>query len=90
MTGVQTCALPIFFKAVVEQDQLENGDRAYHAYCPALKGCHTWGHTHSEALSNLREAVELFVEDLMEAGEPIPADPDEVVELPSPSVAVNV
>ena len=79
------------FKIVVEEDAFEDGRKAYHAYCPALKGCHTWGHTYGEALSNIREAVELYVEDLREAGDPIPIDPDlGALELPTPSVAVNV
>lgn len=79
------------FKIVVEEDAFEDGRKAYHAYCPALKGCHTWGHTYQEALSNVREAVELYVEDLREAGDPIPIDPElGALELPTPSVAVNV
>jgi predicted RNase H-like HicB family nuclease len=52
------------FKVVIEEDSFENGVRAYHAYCPALRGCHTWGHTPEEALTNIGEAVELYVEDL--------------------------
>src|SRR5207247_2981281 len=40
------------------------------------KGCHTWGHTYLEALANIREAIELYVEDLLEAGEAIPVDPE--------------
>ena len=68
------------FKIVVEQDAFEDGRIAYHASCPALKGCHTWGHTYQEALVNIREA-----------GDPIPLDPDlGTLEFPTPSVAVNV
>ena len=79
------------FKVVVEEDAFEDGQRAYHASCPALKGCHTWGHTYQEALANIREAVELYVEDLREAGERVPVDSAEgALELPTPSVAVNV
>jgi predicted RNase H-like HicB family nuclease len=79
------------FKIVVEEDAFEDGRKAYHASCPALKGCHTWGHTYQEALANIREAVELYVEDLREAGDPIPVDPDlGALELPTPTVAVNV
>jgi len=55
------------FKVVVEKD----GDR-FHAYCPTLKGCHTWGHTREEAIQYIKEAVELYVEDLVKAGDPIP------------------
>ena len=37
-----------------------------------LKGCHTWGHTREEAIRYIKEAVELYVEDLIKAGDPIP------------------
>ncbi len=37
---------------------------AYHAYCPALKGCHTW-YTYKEAFKNIKETVELYIEDLL-------------------------
>lgn len=79
------------FKVVIEEDQFEDGRKAYHAFCPALKGCHTWGHTYEEALANIKDAIELYVEDLIEAGEEIPIDPDKgVVEWSSPSVVVNL
>lgn len=78
------------FKIVVEEDQFEDGRSAYHASCPALKGCHTWGHTYVEALANVRDAIELYVADLREAGEPIPVDPEHgVIEVESPAVLVN-
>jgi predicted RNase H-like HicB family nuclease len=32
------------------------------AYCPALKGCVTQGKTEEEAIANLKEAVELWLE----------------------------
>jgi predicted RNase H-like HicB family nuclease len=79
------------FKILVEEDQFEDGRKGFHAYCPVLRGCHTWGHTYEEALANIREAVELYVEDLRAAGDPIPVDADQgTLELPTPSVAVNV
>jgi predicted RNase H-like HicB family nuclease len=43
--------------AIMEQDK----DGVF-AYCPELKGCHTQGDTVEEALANLREAAELYVE----------------------------
>jgi predicted RNase H-like HicB family nuclease len=79
------------FKVVIEEDKFEDGRKAYHAWCPSLKGCHTWGHTQGEALTKLQEAVDLYVEDLREAGEPIPVDPEKgAIELASPSIVVNV
>ncbi len=79
------------FELMIEEDKFEKGDKAFHAFCPALKGCHSWGHTYEEALSNIQEAVELYIEDLKEAGEEIPSDPSTgVLEWSTPSVAINV
>lgn len=62
------------FEVVIEADEFEDGREAYHAYCPALPGCHTWGRTYEEAEANVREAVLLYVEDMVEAGEEIPVE----------------
>ena len=79
------------FKVVIEEDQFEDGRKAYHASCPSLKGCQSWGHTQEEALAKIQEAVELYIQDLLEAGEPVPVDPQKgAVEWPTPSVVVNV
>ena len=67
----------------------EDGRPAWHASSPALKGCHTWGHSNEEALANMREAIGLYVQDLLDAGEPILLD-QETIELSEPAVAVNV
>ena len=79
------------FKVLVEEDTGEKGDHVFHASCPALKGCHTWGHTYEEALTNIREAVELYLEDLQECGGTVPHDPEHgAIEWPTPAVAVNL
>ena len=62
------------FSVVIEEDAFEDGRPAFHAYCPGLWGCHTWGYTYDEALVNIQEAVQLYIEDLSEAGEAIPVD----------------
>jgi predicted RNase H-like HicB family nuclease len=77
------------FKVAVEPDKFEDGRAAWHAFCPALKGCHTWGHTYEEALAKLREAIDLYVQDLIEAGEQVPVGQG-TIELQEPVVAVNV
>lgn len=46
----------------------------FHAFCPGLKGCHSEGDSESEALANIREAIELYVETLVEDGMPLPDD----------------
>ncbi|MBI4909183.1 MAG: type II toxin-antitoxin system HicB family antitoxin [Acidobacteria bacterium] len=79
------------FKIVVEEDRTNGSGRAYHAFCPALKGCHTWGYTYQEALANVHEAIELYVEDLREAGESVPVDTENgILEWSTPAVAINV
>jgi len=42
---------------VIEQD-----DEGCYAWCPELKGCQSQGKTVEEALANIREAIELFLE----------------------------
>jgi len=46
----------------------------YHAFCPVLPGCHSFGETTEEALANIRDAIEGYIESLKKAGEPVPAD----------------
>lgn len=42
---------------------IERGDDGYFvAHCPALKSCWSQGKTRDEALSNIREAIALFLE----------------------------
>jgi predicted RNase H-like HicB family nuclease len=44
----------------------------FHAFCPALRGCHSEGETEVEALQNIREAIELYIGSLAAHNEPIP------------------
>jgi predicted RNase H-like HicB family nuclease len=46
----------------------------YHAFCPALKGLHTYGATLEEAIANAREAVEVYLESLKAHNEPPPVE----------------
>ena len=41
---------------------------------PALPGCITEGDNIEDALTNAKEAIELFIETLKELGKPIPED----------------
>jgi predicted RNase H-like HicB family nuclease len=79
------------FNVVIEEDTFEDGRQAYHAYCPGLQGCHTWGYTYDEALVNIQEAVQLYIEDMLESGESIPVDPEKGITVQTaPSVVVNI
>lgn len=70
--GVQErCAMKeITYTVVLERE--EGG--GYHAFCPALKGCHSQGDTFDEAVENIREAISLYIETLREDGEKIPSE----------------
>ncbi|NPV51078.1 MAG: type II toxin-antitoxin system HicB family antitoxin [Candidatus Methanofastidiosum sp.] len=38
-------------------------DGVYIVSCPQLKGCHSYGETIEEAMENIKEAIELCLED---------------------------
>ena len=57
------------FTVVIEPDE-----DAFHAYVPALPGCHTFGSTVEEARANITEAIALHIESMLEDGEPIPVE----------------
>lgn len=44
----------------------------YWVEVPSLPGCLSQGDTKEEALANIREAIELFIEALAELGEEVP------------------
>ena len=48
------------------------------AYVPDLPGCITTGSTLEETKLNIREAIELHLEAMLEVGEPIPVPTSDV------------
>ena len=61
------------FTVVIEPDV-----QGYHAFVPALQGCHSFGDTVEEAQANIMEAIEVHVESRLEDGEPVPVERDPV------------
>ena len=49
----------LHFPIIIEQDE----DGYYIVSCPLFKGCHSYGKTIDEALKNIREAIELCLEE---------------------------
>ncbi len=47
------------FPVIVEVDE----DGYYIVSCPLFKGCHSYGETMEEAMNNIREAIELCLEE---------------------------
>ena len=62
------------FKVMLEPD--ETG--GYVVTCPALAGCYSHGDTVEQAMVNIKEAIELCLEDMRARGESIP-DPSGVL-----------
>ena len=52
----------------------EGRESGYVAYAPALKGCVSQGETKEEALKNIKEAMEAYVEAHQALGEPVPIE----------------
>lgn len=66
------------FKVILEPDKWPDEPDSvavWRAYIPVLPAAHAWGDTPQEALTNLQNAVDLIIEDLLERGEPIPTEP---------------
>ncbi len=58
------------YTVILERDE----DGYFVASVPALSGCFTQGKTLEEVITNIKEAIELYIEDLKEHGEEIPED----------------
>lgn len=71
------------FRVVVEPDE----DGRWSSWVEALPGCAAWGYTQAEALNALKDAAEMYIEDMIETGDEIP-EGVEVVEAPVITVTV--
>jgi predicted RNase H-like HicB family nuclease len=49
-------------------------DGGYHAFCPALPGCHSEGDTLDQAIENIREAATVYLESMAAHGEALPVE----------------
>ena len=58
------------FRVILEPN--ESG--GYTVTVPLLPGCVSEGDTREEALSNIREAIELYLESLQADGKPVPVE----------------
>lgn len=66
------------YRVTIEQDE----DDIFVAEVPALPGCISQGSTRAEAIENIKEAIELYLESLEAHDEPIPPPiTEEIVEV---------
>ena len=66
------------FRITLEQDE----EGMFVAVCPTLPGCISQGKTREEAVQNIKDAVDGYIESLKKHNEPIPPSiEEEVVEV---------
>ena len=61
------------YRITIEQDE----DGVFVAKCSALHGCFSQGSTREEALKNIKDAIEGYLESLKKHNEPIPPSIEE-------------
>jgi predicted RNase H-like HicB family nuclease len=57
------------FKVDMKQEE----DGRWSTWIKELPGCAAWGRTQKEALKAIQDAAEVYIEDIIEAGETLPA-----------------
>ena len=63
------------YRVLITQDE----DGVFVAEAPALPGCVSQGRTRAEAVANIQEAIEAYLESLKAHGDPVPPSIDEEV-----------
>lgn len=58
------------YRIIIEPDE----HNTFHAYVPALPGCHTWAETMGGVRKNIRDAIDVYLRSLRADRESIPQD----------------
>lgn len=58
------------YTVVLEKDE----DGGFVAFVPALPGCVSQGDSREDSLRSIREAIELYIADCRDAGDPVPTE----------------
>lgn len=58
------------YRVIIEPDERDT----FHAFVPALAGCHTWGDSFEEARRNIRDAIDVYLRSMIADGEKIRED----------------
>jgi predicted RNase H-like HicB family nuclease len=57
------------YRIIIEKDE-----KSFHAYAPALPGCHSFGKTIPEARRQIRDAIKTYILSLIDDKQKIPRD----------------
>lgn len=58
------------YTVIIEREE----DGGYHAFCPALRGCHAQGDSCEETAQSITEVIQLYIESLKAHSEPVPSE----------------
>jgi len=58
------------YRIIIEPDERNT----FHAYVPALPGCHTWGESINQARKNIQDAIDVYIRSLIVDGLDVPQD----------------
>lgn len=58
------------YRVIIEPDE----GKTFHAYVPALPGCHTFGKTVEETRRNVRDAIDAYIRSMITDGLSVPED----------------
>ena len=70
------------FEVEIEQEE----DGRWSAIVPALPGCNAWGYTREETMEAIRENAEMYLEVLIQYGDPMPWEQENKVDEPRPDI----
>jgi predicted RNase H-like HicB family nuclease len=75
---------------ILKVSLIKEEDDRWSAIVPDLPGCSSWGYTEQEALANIKDAAEIYIEDMIDAGEAIPKESDNIEVIDEPAVAISI
>jgi len=63
--------MPMKYRIIIEKDPVEG---VFIASVPSLPGCHTFGKNTKEAALMAEEAIEVYIDTLLDLGKRVPID----------------
>lgn len=67
----------------------QEDDGRWSVWIDALPGCAAWGYTREEALQAIKDAADMYIEDMLEAGEEIPQEGVEIIDATAITVTIS-
>ncbi|MEW6185356.1 MAG: type II toxin-antitoxin system HicB family antitoxin [Thermodesulfobacteriota bacterium] len=75
---------------VLKVSLTQEADGRWSAVVTDLPGCSSWGYSQQEALDNIKDAAEIYLEDMVDSGKGFPSPSDRIKILDEPAIAVSL